>query len=233
MKRLLLILALCWPLLASEIYATFESEAMRHANLSLQATGVIASVHAQVGDRVKQGDLLLALESSEQKALLAIAQVEHDQAKNRYDRFVLVRSSLSTEEFEAHEAAFFRARANLAYHRALLDNRRLVAPFDGVIADRRVHEGDLIQNATQGAFLILQEDRSRLVVSFDQRHLGQVKKGDRLLYRLDGQTQKSEAEITALYPAVDATSRKAQAEAIVSGVAHGLFGQGRILTAKE
>ncbi len=224
MKKIAILFLSLWPLMAAEIYATFKSEAVRYAHLSLQATGVVEQVYVQSGDRVAAGDRLLVLESREAKA-------EYDQAKSRYERFKKVRTTLSAEEFETHEAAYFRARANLDYHQALLDNRRLKAPFSGVIARRSVHEGDLIQHAQPGAFLLLEDEKSRLIVSFDQRHLGRVAKGDRFVFELHGQPR--EGRIRTLYPAVDSDSRKAQAEVLISGVPHGLFGEGRILKADD
>lgn len=234
MKKLLILLSflLSGAYAAEGVYATFEAEGARHASLSLQSQGVIVQVSADVGARVKKGDLLLRLESREQEQLLKMAEIDFRQAKNRYDRYSELKETLSLEEFEGYESAYLKAQANLAYQKAVLENRELRAPFDGVIAARHVHPGDLIERAQNGAFEIVDDSRIKLVISFDQRYLLSVKPGMSYEYRVDGEGMRRTAIIESVYPTVDSAARKARAAARTEGVAHGLFGDGLIVPAK-
>ncbi|MGE4295269.1 MAG: efflux RND transporter periplasmic adaptor subunit [Campylobacterales bacterium] len=231
MKKLLLwtaLLAAAVSLKAESVYATFEAEGAQHASLSLQAQGVIEAVYADVGSRVEKGALLLTLESREQTQLVRAAEIDYAQAKNRYERFKGLKETLSLEEFEGYEAAYLKAEANLKYQQALLDNRMLRAPFGGVIAARHVHPGDLIERAQTGAFELVDDSRIKLVISFDQRYQAQVKPGMVYEFRVDGGGAKRTAVIESVYPTVDPATRKAKAAAYVTGVVHGLFGEGQI-----
>lgn len=235
MKKFLaaaLILAAALSLKAEPVYATFEAEGALFASLSLQSQGVIERVYADVGSRVKKGDLLLQLESREQTQLTRMAEIDYKQAKNRFERFSALRETISLEEFEGYEAAFLKAEANYAYQRALLGNRELRAPFDGVITARHVHPGDLIERAQKGAFELVDDSSVKLVISFDQRYLPQVRPGMAYEYRVDGSGEKRVTTLENVYPSVDPATRKARAAAYVKGVTHGLFGEGSIRPAQ-
>lgn len=234
MKKFVL-LAAFWlaalGLKADEIYATFEAEGVQFAHLSLQAQGVIEQINADVGSRVQKGDLLLRLQSREEAELLKAARVDLVQARNRFERFSAIKETISLEEYEGYEAAYLKAEANFKYRQAVLENRELRAPFNGVVAARYVHPGDLIERAGQGALMLVDDSRTKLIVSFDQRYLPQVKAGMVYDFSVDG-GEKRRAMIEYVYPTVDPATRKARAAAYTKGVTHGLFGEGRILPAR-
>lgn len=226
MKKILYLLLLASLIKADEIYATFEAEAVRFSNLSLRASGVIDAIYVDVGERVSKGDLLLTLESSEQKAQLAIALADLDLAQNRLERANAISESISRDELDLHRANYKRAKAQVDYHQAVVNNRVLKAPFDGVIAKRFVHMGDLIERSQNGLFMIVDDTMSKLILSFDQRYLDLVRKDQ--IYRLKVNGKERNATISEIYPTLERTTRKAHATAYVKGVPHGLFGDGYI-----
>ena len=46
---------------AEDVYAIFNAEAVKDANLNLAASGIVSSILVDVDSEVKQGDLLLTL----------------------------------------------------------------------------------------------------------------------------------------------------------------------------
>lgn len=228
MKKLIIFVSLYACLLADQVYSTLEAEAIRHAKLSLQAQGVITQIFVSVGSKVKKGDLLLLLASGEQKALLATAKADETLAKNRYERALAIQDTMSKDEFEAYEANYKRAEAQTLYYAEVVANRELRAPFDGVIARKFVEVGDLIERSNDGAFELVDNSSAKLILSFDQRYLPRVATDQTFVYKIDGETTKRVGKIAQVYPTIDKSTRKAQAEVITTGVTHGIFGDGYI-----
>jgi RND family efflux transporter MFP subunit len=130
------------------------------ARLAFQSPGVVITRPAQMGQGVRQGELLATLDNPElgpaQRAAAARLQetlTQRDQAKRELAR----QRSLSTtgavgeetvEQREAElaslEAAVARAEADLAGTRQRLEDATLLAPFDGVISSVIVEPGEFV-----------------------------------------------------------------------------------------
>jgi len=140
-------------------------KACRRAKLSPSAGGQIARLPVHEGDRVKRGTLLLELWNRDLAAQLALTEqeatsasatararcIEAEQARREAtrQRRLLGRKLVSEEQVdqavstadsaeaacEAAEANAAVSRARIAVTEAHLDKTRLVAPFDGVIAE--------------------------------------------------------------------------------------------------
>jgi RND family efflux transporter MFP subunit len=165
------------------------------ANIYARATGYIAKRNVDIGDRVKKGDLLAQLavpelddQISQNEATLNQLRSAFDQAEaNRKLAEVtwgrdepLVKKGWATQQqgtvdvqnLKAQEAAVAAAQHNVAAQESLVkmlrqnrDYASVVAPFDGVITQRNVDVGSLVQgNATSGTFMfeIMQEDVIRV-----------------------------------------------------------------------
>jgi HlyD family secretion protein len=140
-------------------------KACRRAKLSPSAGGQIATLPVQEGDFVKRGTLLLELWNLDHTAQLELARQEANSAAatarescikaeqarreaNRKQR-LLARKLVSEEQVdqavsaadaanaacEAAEAGAAVSRARVAVTEANLEKTRLIAPFDGVVAE--------------------------------------------------------------------------------------------------
>lgn len=129
----------------------------QRVELSPRVSGVVESVDAQVGDRVKQGQVLLTLDSrlyqsrqAESAAVLKrqredAAEAKRDLGRMRelYDRTVISISELDQAKLRQAQAQarVNEAAARLDQDRRNADDARLVAPFDALVVDRRVEPG--------------------------------------------------------------------------------------------
>jgi RND family efflux transporter MFP subunit len=162
---------------------------------------VTASRNVDIGDRVKQGELLAQLavpelddQISQNEATLAQLKSALEQAKANltlaqvtWDRDrPLVKEGWATQQqgtvdvqtLKAQEAAVSVAQSNVASQENLLrvlrqnrDYASVVAPFDGVITQRNVDVGSLVQgNTNSGTFMfeIMQKDVIRVWVYVPQ-----------------------------------------------------------------
>lgn len=171
------------------------------ANIYARATGYIAKRSVDIGDRVKAGDPLAELAVPELdhqisqneatldqlKSALRQAHANRDLAQVTWDRdSSLVQKGWVTPQqgdtdrlnLQARVAAVAVAEANVSSQENLLkvlqQNRAyasVVAPFDGVITQRNVDVGSLVQgNAASGTFMfeIMQQDVIRAWVYVPQ-----------------------------------------------------------------
>jgi RND family efflux transporter MFP subunit len=171
------------------------------ANIYARATGYIAKRTVDIGDRVKAGDLLAELAVPELdhqisqneatldqlKSSLQQAKTNRDLAQVTWDRdSPLVQKGWVTPQqgdtdrlnLQSRVAAVAVAEANVSAQENLLKELRqnrdyasVVAPFDGVITQRNVDVGSLVQgNAASGTFMfeIMQHDVIRVWVYVPQ-----------------------------------------------------------------
>jgi RND family efflux transporter MFP subunit len=160
------------------------TEAFAQANISARASGYISKRNVDIGSRVKAGDLLIEITAPEVEhqiaqgegtlaqlqAALVQAKANRDLAQVTWDRDApLVKEGWVTKQqgdtdrlnLESREAAVAVAQANVVAQQAQLkvlnqqkDYQSVVAPFDGVITQRNVDVGSLVQaDAATGTFL--------------------------------------------------------------------------------
>jgi RND family efflux transporter MFP subunit len=165
------------------------------ANIFARATGYIARRNVDIGDHVKAGDLLAQLavpELDDQisqneatldhlKSMLAQAEATRKLQQVTWDRDAPLvekgwvtrqQGDVDVQNLRGQEAAVAAAKHNVTAQEKLVKQLRqqrdyasVVAPFDGVITQRNVDVGSLVQgNATSGTFMfeIMQEDVIRV-----------------------------------------------------------------------
>jgi RND family efflux transporter MFP subunit len=177
--------------------------AFAQANIFARATGYIDKRNVDIGDRVKRDQLLAQISGPELDHQIAQAQatliqyqasVQQAQANRDLAQVTWQRDSPLVDKgwvtpqqgdtdrltVQAREAAVGVAQANVAAQQALLQvlnqqkaYQRVVAPFDGIITQRNIDVGSLVQaNATSGTFMftIMQSDviRTQVYVPQDQ-----------------------------------------------------------------
>jgi RND family efflux transporter MFP subunit len=171
------------------------------ANVYARATGYIAKRNVDIGDRVKSGQLLAELavpelddQISQNESTLNQLRSAQDQAEaneklaqvtwGRDEPLVkkgwvtLQQGDVDVQTLKARQAATAVAQHNVAAQENLLRQLRqnrgyalVVAPFDGVITQRNVDVGSLVQgNVTGGTFMfeIMQKDVIRVWVYVPQ-----------------------------------------------------------------
>ena len=132
---------------------------LKEVNLAPQVSGRVtyASPSLVNGGAFSKGDLLLVIEPADYKlavsaakARLAGAQASYDVAQHEFERAksLLPRNVISTDKFEASEAAFKSARSTLStaqsdLQKAVLNLERteIKAPFDGRTSQENIEEG--------------------------------------------------------------------------------------------
>lgn len=160
------------------------TSAFASANIFARASGYIAEREVDIGDHVKQGQLLaeiVAPELDHQIAqaeatltqlrwALTQAEANRELAKVTWDRdrplvdkgwVTAQQGTIDEQTLKAQEAAVSVAQSNVTAEQAQLQvlqqqkaYQRVVAPFEGVITQRNIDVGSLVQaDATSGTFM--------------------------------------------------------------------------------
>jgi len=232
-----IVLGLCLSVLslsASEIYASFNVEAQKSANLAFIASGIINSVKVDVGSSVKTNDILATLENSDIEAILESSKTTLEYAKKDFDRQTKIKKLIDEGTFDSYAYKYENAKNQLAYQQSLFNKTFLQAPFDGVIYEKAIEVGDAVSGMMlKTVFKIQSEKKRKLVLSFDQKYNKQVVVGQTFKYKVDGDETVYQGVISKVIPHANANNRKVQAEVEAEGFMVGLFGDGTIITSEK
>ncbi|MDY8109388.1 efflux RND transporter periplasmic adaptor subunit [Fulvimarina sp. 2208YS6-2-32] len=122
----------------------------RSIDLRPLAAGRVVNAPATSGSQVAKGDLIFELDDRVARAELANAQASFDEARLQLQRFQELeeRNVSAAAQIQTARAAFLRAEAALQLAKANLADRRLIAPFDGVLGTFDLDPGEYIEPAT-------------------------------------------------------------------------------------
>ena len=160
------------------------TSAFANANIFARASGYIARREVDIGDHVKKGQLLAEIVAPELDHQIAQAEatlaqlnsaLQQAQATRELDKVTWDRDrplvekgwvtaqqgTIDEQTLKAQDAAVLVAEANVKAEQAQLqvlrqqkDYQSVVAPFDGVITQRNIDVGSLVQaDATSGTFM--------------------------------------------------------------------------------
>ncbi|MCH8178246.1 MAG: efflux RND transporter periplasmic adaptor subunit [Proteobacteria bacterium] len=208
-----------------------RNEAAIHA----RTNGYVRAWKKDIGDRVRQGDVLALIDTPEVDQDLAQARAVLSQVQAR---LVLAQSSLtrweglrqrdavSAQELDERRAAQQQAQADLAAAQAnvrrlqqLHDFGILTAPFDGVVVRRNVEVGALVVAggaATRELFYLAQSDVLRLTVAVPQAHAADIQVGKEVGIKLLERPQRPfKGRVTRVSGGLDVATRSLQVEVAV------------------
>jgi membrane fusion protein, multidrug efflux system len=157
------------PVALIPIQTELEAIGSLHANESIEITAnlnkKITGINFHDGQRVRSGHILVEMTSHEERALLAEARVNSEEAKKQWERVdALAKSgaasqSLLDQRLREYEAAQARYKALESRLKDLL----LQAPFSGVVGLRQVSVGALV---SPGDVITTLNDDSKMKLDF-------------------------------------------------------------------
>jgi RND family efflux transporter MFP subunit len=197
-----------------------------------RATGYLLHWYADIGARVQEGQLLAELDTPEIDQELAQAVAQRDQiqsslglAKSSYERWQQLRQrdAVSQQELDERQSTYSQDVANLAAAEAnvkrlrqLESFKRIVAPFAGVVTQRNVDVGDLIDagsGTSRALFALAQSDPLRVFVQLPQAYAQNIKVGeDVVVTQAELPGQQFHGRITHISGAIDVPTRSLQVE---------------------
>ncbi|WP_224363502.1 efflux RND transporter periplasmic adaptor subunit [Hyalangium versicolor] len=228
--------------------------ARQAASLRAEVAGPVLEVKVDQGQAVKRGQLLariddvalqdqlLAARSAARVAESALRVAETEEKRNEMlsNAGAIARRELERAQLARHQAAaqLSDAQSRLSLVREQLGRTRIVAPFDGVVSERQVNAGDVVQ---LGAPLITVVDPTSLELeaSVPAEYAGRIQVKTPVTFRLPGSAEQTfSGEIERINPAVDPSTGQVRIYVTIPNVRQallvGLFAQGRVASeAKE
>ncbi len=225
-------------------------KARNEATVRAEVGGTVLQIFASQGDRVRKGQLLarldatairdqlLAARSAVRSATDALEQAKRDDERSHYlaengsiARRELERSGTLLAAAEAQEAD---ARARLASAEQQLERTRPTAPFAGMVSERTVNAGDVVQPGAP-VYTIIDPTTMRLEASVPAEHLSRLRTGTRVDFEVTGYPDRAfQGAIEQINPAVDPATGQVR---IYVGIPNeggtllaGLFAKGRVVT---
>ncbi len=154
-------------------------EPIKASQISNEVTALVESVKVNIGDVIKQGDVLANLDSesyqlqyklAESEFILSQAEFKANERqliriKDLYDKGNASVSQLDESEklFEVSQGQLAVAKAKLELSKNVLKKTNVIAPFDAWVGARHIEKGQLLSTSTMMFDLV---DMSKLKVVF-------------------------------------------------------------------
>lgn len=185
--------------------------------LGADADGTVSHIAVENGAAVKAGDLLLELDTTVEAAQLAAAEARLTITKLDRDRAVELRekNTISEAELDQANALLSQASADAAALRALLEKKKVRAPFEGRVGIRLVNVGQFV---SRGSPLMPLQKLNPIYVDFTipQRNLPQLVVGQTTEVKVDAFGERAfPGKIVAINPEIDPASRNVSVQALI------------------
>jgi membrane fusion protein (multidrug efflux system) len=198
--------------------AVGSTAAVQGVTVSTDEPGIVQKIDFESGQAVKQGDLLVQLEVSQEQAQLRSAEAQMRLAgANLLRQQNLLKSRVSSQaDYDSAQAQYDQAVAKVEEVNALINKKTIRAPFSGVLGIRAVNLGQYLQSGAQVAPL---QSLDPIYVNFwlPQQNLGQIGAGQLVLVQADGLPNVTfDGRINAVDAVVDEATRNVRVQATLS-----------------
>lgn len=183
--------------------------------------GWLKEIHVDVGDRAKKGQLLIRLDRQELETRRADRRanrvfMEQEFARNQK---LVEAGALSQSEFDRSMAMYEQARAEEENAAILVGYTDIVAPFDGVIAEREklINLGEYVQPGTH-LMMLAKTDRMRVQVRVAGQDVPSIRVGMAALVRfpnLPERYRQISSSVSTVIPRLDPVTRTATIEMVI------------------
>ncbi len=199
---------------SSVLSAVGSLKPVKGVEVSTDLSGIVSQIGFDSGKAVKQGDLLVQLDITQESAALRSAQARADLAnlnKNRYQD-LLSKNSASKSDLDSAVAEYRQAQAAVDEQKALISRKTIRAPFDGSAGIRKVNIGQFVNPGTP-LVDVTALDPIYVNFSLPQQYVSVLTPGREVEVAIEGvHTDSYPGEITALNSIVDAATRNIEVQ---------------------
>ncbi len=200
---------------------TIEALGTANANeaviITAQTSDVVEQVHFDDGQSVTKGQLLVSLNSREERARVKELKINLAEARRQLKRItdLAKENATSKQLLDEQEARVNALKAQLDVANSRLEELVIRAPFDGQLGIRRISPGALVNPGTQITTL---DDVAIIKVDFSvaERHLASLAAGQKITATSAAwQDDTFEGRIDSVDSRVDPVSRAVQVRATI------------------
>ncbi len=224
--------------------------ATEQASVRAQLGGTILETYAEPGERVAAGEVLARLDTAAledsllsartavttARSQLTLSQREEERQRALVAAGAVARRNVETAEQQtvAAQAQLAQARAQLAQAQEQLAKTRVTAPFTGVVSEKPVSAGDVVQTGT-ALYTIVDPSNLELEAAVPAGQLAALRIGAPVTFTVNGLPDRSfEGRVARINPTVDPATRQVRVYAEIPNaggeLVAGLFAEGRVTT---
>lgn len=202
-----------WPATLSVIGTV---AAVHGVTVSADLPGIVENISFDSGKRVEAGDVLVRLDTRQERAQLVAAESQRDLSKLNFDRAqqLLQRGVVAQAEYDRMAAETKQAEARVGEIRATIDRKQIRAPFSGTLGIRQINLGQYLEG---GSAVVPLQSMDPVYVNFDvpQQDVASLRLGDEVRVSQDSIAAVVPAgRVTAINSVVDEATRNVQIQAV-------------------
>src|SRR5262245_3656013 len=175
-----------WP---ATVAAIGTVTAVQGVTVSADLPGIVESIGFESGKTVRTGDVLVRLDTSQERAQLAAAESQRNLARLSLERMRGLRESgvIAVADYDRAAAELQQGDARVGEIRATIERKTIRAPFSGLLGIRQVNLG---QYLAPGAPVVPLQSLRPVYVNFavPQREVGHLRPGATVRLTAEGQT---------------------------------------------
>jgi membrane fusion protein (multidrug efflux system) len=222
-----------WP---STLSAVGTVAAVQGVMVSADLPGTIERIHFDSGRAVRGGEVLVELNTSQERAQLKALEAQRDLAKLNFDRMqgLLKEGVISKAEFDQATTEQRSSEARVGEIHATIARKTIRAPFSGILGIRQVNLGQYLKD---GDPVVELQSLSPIYVNFDvpQQSASQMKAGREVRITVnDPGGPAVTGRVTALDSVVNAETRNVRVQATFQNrdgaLRPGMFVQTEVVT---
>jgi len=194
-------------------------------DVAAEVPGIVSRILFKSGEEVRAGTVLLELDADVDRAQLASLKAAQALARKTFDRSkdLFAQHALSQADLDTAQAQVDSSDAQVAAQSAVIDKKRIRAPFDGRLGIRAV---DLGQYLNPGTKLVSLQQLDPIYADFNlpQKQLHDVHVGQRVDVATDALPgQPFVGRISAVDAALDTSTRNLKVRAEIANPKHQLL----------
>lgn len=204
-----------WP---STLSVIGSAAAIQGVTVSADLPGTIDKIHFESGQWVHEGDIMVELDTRQERAQLASLEAQRDLAKVNFDRAQqLVKSGvIARQEYDNADAQQKATEAQVGDVKAAIARKTIRAPFSGILGIRQVSLG---QYLAAGQAIVSLQSLNPIYVNFGvpQQDTGKVIPGHVMrVTNNDLPGMAFTGRIIALDSVINEQTRNIQVQAVVT-----------------
>jgi membrane fusion protein (multidrug efflux system) len=201
-----------WP---TSLASVGSVTAVHGVTVSADLPGMVERIEFESGRSVRAGDVLVRLDTSQEREQLAAAEAQRELTQLNLERArqLLAKQVLAQAEFDRAQAEAKQAAAGVGEIRARIQRKTIRAPFAGVLGLRQVNLGQYL-NGGDPVVPLQSMDPVYVNFSLPQQDVASLRIGAGVRVVADGiATASLEGGITAMNSVVDEATRNVQVQA--------------------
>ena len=193
----------------SHLSGVGDLEAVQGIDVTPEVAGIITTIAFQPGQDVEQGDLIVQLDATIDRAQLAALEAQAKLARLRFERQqALVRRDIASKAtLDEATAELQRLRAEIESQKETIDKKTIKAPFSGRLGIRQVSLGHYVE---PGQPLVTLQNLDALYANFTlpEQAYPRIEAGQTIIAHVASYPeQRFAGKITAINPKIDASTR--------------------------